>query len=90
MTMKNSAKIAIAEQVVAHARSLGFEAACLIFRDDDGYPYDTLYELSEQNGCSPDETITASINIILDEDLVFCLIEDPDDEDADPRIEFAK
>ena len=87
--MKNSAKIGLAEQVVAHARSLGFDA-CLIFRDEDGYPYDTLYELSEQNGCDPDETITASINIILDEDLTFSLIEDPDDEDADPRIEFAR
>ena len=27
---------------------------------------------------------------LLDEDLTFSLVEDPDDEDAEPRIEFAK
>ena len=86
--MKNTQKIAVAEQVVAHARSLGFEDAHLTFTDEDGYNFDTLEELTED--CGADQDLTATITIVLDEDLTFSLVEDPDDEDAEPHIEFAK
>ena len=86
--MKNTQKIALAEQVVAHARSLGFEDAHLQFCNDDGDLFDTLEEFAEDHGV--DEDVIATIAIVLDQDLAFTLVEDPDDEDAEPRIQFAK
>ena len=53
--------------------AIGFEDAHLTFSDEDGYAHDTLEELTDENGCSPDELITATISIILDEDLTFSL-----------------
>jgi hypothetical protein len=87
--MKNTRKIALAEQVVAHARSLGFEDARLQFTDDGGEIFDTIEELAEGYGL--DEPCTAGIHLVLDDDLAFSITtEDPDDEDSEPTIEFAK
>ena len=88
--MKNTQKIAFAEQVVAHARSLGFEHSYLTFTDEDGYTFDRLEELAAENTSGADAPIAVSINVLLDEDLTFFVIEDPEDEEAEPRIEFAK
>jgi hypothetical protein len=90
MTIKNTQKIALAEEVVAHARSLGFEHSFLIFTDEDGYTFDRLEELAQENSCESDTPITVSINIVLDEDLNFFVVEYPGDENAEPRIELAK
>jgi hypothetical protein len=87
--MKNIRKIALAEQVVAYARSLGFEDARLQFTDDGGELFDTIEELAEGYGL--DESCTAGIHLVLDDDLAFSITtEDPDDEDSEPTIEFAK
>jgi hypothetical protein len=86
--MKNTSKIANAEQVVAYARSLGFEDARLQFLDENGDLYDTIEELAEGYGL--DEPLSAEIHLVLDEDLAFSLTEDPDDDEAEPTIEFAK
>ena len=86
--MKNKDKIAAAEEIVALARSNGFEDAHLQFVDGSGCTYDTLEELSEDYSC--DEPITAIVSVILDQELGFSLVADPDDEDGEPEIEFAK
>ena len=87
--MKNKDKIAAAEEIVAFARSNGFEDAHLQFIDGgSSLGYDTLEELSEDYGC--DEPITAIISVILDQELGFSLVADPDDEDGEPEIQFAK
>jgi hypothetical protein len=89
--MKNSAKIAAAEEILATARSLGFENAYLAFTDDfvnDGSLCETLEEIASEYG--PNDRVSASIHLILDDDLAFELVEDPDDEDGEPRIEYIK
>ena len=87
--MKNSAKIAAAEEILAAARSLGFENAHIRFADDfEAGLYDTLEEIAEEYAVN--EKVCASIHLILDDDLAFELVEDPDDEDGDPIIEYIK
>jgi hypothetical protein len=86
--MKNADKITKAEEVLAHARFLGFENAFLSFMDEDGQIYDNLEELSESYG--GDEEISASIILTLDEELSFRLREDPEDETAEPRIDYTR
>ena len=86
--MKNTLKIALAEQVVAHARTIGFEDARIQFLDESGDLYDTIEELAEGYGL--DEPCSAEIHLILDEDLAFSLAQDPEDDEAEPTIQFAK
>ena len=83
--MKNSEKIQLAEQVVAHARTLGFEHSHLEFLDEEeGCYYDTIEELTKSYGAG--EQVRASVAVVLDEDLSFSLAEDPDSETT--SIEF--
>ena len=86
--MNTAQKIAKAEDVLAHARSLGFENAFLTFMDEEGIFYESLEQLSENYAI--DESVSASIIITLDEDIGFYLIEDPDDENAAPRIDYTR
>ena len=88
--MKNSAKIAAAEEILATARSLGFENAHIRFAEafETGLLYDTLEEIAEDY--TPNDKVSVSIHLILDDDLAFELVEDPDDESGDPIIEYIK
>lgn len=87
--MKNSAKIAAAEQLLSDARSLGFENAHIRFADDfEAGLYDTLEEIAEEYAVN--DKVSVSIHLILDDDLTFELVEDPDNEDAEPKIEYIK
>jgi hypothetical protein len=89
--MKNSAKIAIAEELLATARSLGFENAYLAFTDDfvnEGNLYETLEEIASEYAA--DDILSVSIHLILDDDLAFKLVGDPDAMDEEPKIEYIK
>ena len=86
--MNTAQKIAKAEEVLAHARSLGFENAFLTFMDEEGDFYESLQDLAENYAV--DESVSASVIITLDEDIAFQLIEDPDDENAAPRIDYTR
>jgi hypothetical protein len=88
--MKNSAKIAAAEEILATARSLGFEDAYLAFTDDvnEGTLYETLEEIVSEYAV--DDSVSVSIHLVLDDDLAFKLVEDPEAEDEEPKIEYLK
>ena len=89
--MKNSAKIAAAEEILATARSLGFEDAYLAFTDDllnDGTLCETLEDIAAEYAV--DDKVSVSIVLILDDDLAFQLVEDPEAEDEEPKIEYLK
>ena len=84
--MRNDRKIALGEQIVAHARSHGFDEAHLQFLDENGELFDTVEEIA--NNYAPDDSVTIGILLILDQDLTFDLVPDPLDEDAEPIIRY--
>jgi hypothetical protein len=86
--MKNATKIPAAEEILAAARSLGFEDAYLAFTNDEGIIYETLEEIAGEHDI--DENVSVSIHLILDDNLAFKLVEDPEAEDEEPKIEYLK
>ncbi len=84
--MKNATKIPAAEELLAHAKSLGFAYAQLRYADDDYDFYDTLGELADNYTAGA--TVSVAIHLILDDELTFTLHEEQ--EDIEPRIDYAE
>jgi len=84
--MKNATKIPAAQELLAHAKTLGFANAYLRYADEDYDLYDTVEEVADNYtaGC----TVAVAIHLILDDELTFTLQEDQDD--LEPRIDYAE
>jgi hypothetical protein len=84
--MKNATKIPAAQELLAHAKTLGFANAQLRYADDDYDLYDTLGELADNYTAGA--TVSVAIHLILDDELTFTLHEDQDE--FEPRIDYTE
>jgi hypothetical protein len=81
--MKNEQKAAIAQQVLAQAKELGFENAYITFCDEEGTLFESVEDVARE---TLDGECTVSVHLVLDEELSF-LVEDEQDT-GDPNITF--
>jgi hypothetical protein len=84
--MKNATKIPAAQELLAHAKRLGFTKAYLLYDDGTRDFYETLAELADNYTAGA--TVSAAIHLILDDELTFTLHEDQDE--FEPRIDYAE
>ena len=77
----NSKKVAAAQQVLAQAKELGFEDAYLTYCDEEGTLYESVEDIAGNTLATGE--VTASIHLILDDELNFLIEEEP------PKVTFA-
>lgn len=82
--MKNEQKVAAAQRVLDHAKSLGFEDAYITYSDEEGSLFESIEDLANDRFAG--ET-TASVYLVLDEELGF-LIDEEEDSDDPPTVTF--
>jgi hypothetical protein len=82
--MKNAQKVANAQQVLAQAKSLGFEDAYLTYCDEEGTLFESVEDVAREQFAGE---VTVGIHLILDEELSF-LIEGDEETDEQPKITF--
>jgi hypothetical protein len=82
--MKNAQKVATAEQVLAHAKSLGFDDAYITYCDEEGTLFESVEDVARETLAGE---MTVGIHLILNEELSF-LIEEEEDSDDPPKVTF--
>ncbi len=83
--MKNAQKVSTAQQVLDHAKSLGFEDAYLTYCDEEGTLFESVEDVAKET--FPGE-VNIGIHLILDEELRLLIEEGEEDSDDPPRTTF--
>jgi hypothetical protein len=83
--MKNEQKVAVAQQVLDHAKSLGFEDAYLTYCDEEGTLYESVEDVAKETLAGE---VTIAVHLILDEELSLLVEEGEEDSDDPPRTTF--